>query len=191
MKHFTEEWFTVDPLTKEYLIEIKVDTFKRLFNRLDPSPFSKRDLNPKVADYITEGVSQIPKNRKFSINFHLPAGEKDMITENEIQKCAYFFFSYSYKLAASRLKYMLFNIILGFCIAIPILVLASYLTLLFEWGKSWWQLTILNGTTVAGWVALWAPVSNLLFGIFERVKEMRFYRRIINSDILFHYYQKD
>lgn len=186
-EHFTENWFTVDPVTKKYLIEIKVDNYRHLFNSLDPAPFTKRDLNLDVAQYIIEGARHIPKKRNFSIDFYLPESEKDAATEEKIKKSIYNFFNYKYNYAGGSLKQLLLNTLIGFAIAIPLLALASFFTILFGQLKSVWQVTVLNGTTVAGWVALWTPVSNLLFRLFEIIEEIKLYKKILDIEVRFRY----
>lgn len=60
-----------------YLIEIKLNQLKQVFNSLDPSPFLDRDLDDNAENYIINSVDEFPLNTPLKLVFYLPDKEQN------------------------------------------------------------------------------------------------------------------
>src|SRR5688572_21445443 len=61
------------------IIEVRVPELRRLFNAIDPSPFSERDLDPRAEAFIVDWASDLPSDKPLALVVHLdrPAGPPD------------------------------------------------------------------------------------------------------------------
>lgn len=53
------------------VIELRLRDMAQLFNSLDPSPFSDRDLDAKAEDFIVSWAAEIPSHRELALVIHL------------------------------------------------------------------------------------------------------------------------
>jgi len=57
------------------VIEIQVEKVSQLFDSLDPSPLSRRDLAARAEDYIVASARELPARQPVAIVVHLPPAE--------------------------------------------------------------------------------------------------------------------
>ena len=62
-----------------FVIEIRIDELRQLFNAIDPSPFHRRDLDPRAEEFIVEWARDLPMDAPWALVVYLnrPAGRAD------------------------------------------------------------------------------------------------------------------
>src|SRR4051812_7146623 len=60
-------------------IEIRVRELRQLFDAIDPSPFGRRDLDPRAEEFIIAWATDLPEDKPWCLVVHLnrPAGRAD------------------------------------------------------------------------------------------------------------------
>lgn len=174
---------------KVQLIEIKIKKVNQLFNSFDPSPFLEKDLDDNAFEYIVNAVEEHPLNVKQIIVIHLPKRELRKIPEQEIKKAIHHHFNYRKKLAEKNVKHNIQEGQLSFLIGIIFLALCLFIS---NWISSNFNTLFSNilveGLTISGWVAMWKPISNILYDWWPINKKRKIYEKISNMDIHFRTY---
>src|SRR5262245_38916713 len=75
-------------------IEVRVHEVGQLFNSLDPSPFTERDLDDDAETYIVGWSREVDRPGLFRIVVHLPASEADKARKHDLGTAIDNYFSY-------------------------------------------------------------------------------------------------
>ena len=169
-------------------IEIKIKDVNQLFNSLDPSPFLEKDLDDDAFEYIVSSVSEHPLKTKQKIIVYLPKSVHKKISEIEIKRAIHNFFEYKMILAERGIKLKLkegqFSFIVGLTFLISCLLVGEYIQGL---AQSMWTYIAFEGLLIGGWVAMWKPISDVLYEWWPIWKEKKIYKKISEMDIEFRY----
>jgi hypothetical protein len=170
------------------LIEIKIQKINQLFNSLDPSPFLEKDLDDDAFEYIVSAVSSHPLKIKQKIILYLPKSHRKSISEVEIRRAIHNFFEYKKILAERGIRLKLkegqFSFIVGLTFLVSCLLVGEYIQSL---AKSTWTYIAFEGLLIGGWVAMWKPISDVLYEWWPIWKEKKIYHKISEMDIEFRY----
>ncbi len=175
---------------KVELIEIKIKRINQLFNSMDPSPFLEKDLDDDAFEYIVSSVREHHVKTKIKIVIHLPLYEKKRVVEEDTRKAIHHFFEYKQKLAERSIKLKIEegqkSLIIGLvalfsCLLLREWIVNAYSTLLSR--------ILGEGLVIGGWVAMWKPISNILYDWWPLRKEERIYEKIAKTEIEFRYIQ--
>ncbi|GIU69318.1 MAG: hypothetical protein KatS3mg002_0554 [Candidatus Woesearchaeota archaeon] len=174
---------------KIQLIEIKIKKINQLFNSFDPSPFLEKDLDDDAFEYIVSSVEEHPLKVKQKIVIHLPKKELNKINEDEIKRAIHHHFKYRKKISErsirkkieeGQLSFIIGIIFLASCLILGKIISNNYNTILSN--------IIVEGLTISGWVAMWKPISNILYDWWPLNKDKKIYDKIANMDIEFRTY---
>jgi hypothetical protein len=170
----------------DHLIEIKIQRVNQLFNSLDPSPFLEKDLDDDAFEYIVSSVSEHSLKAKQKILIHMPKNQKSKVSEVEIRRAIHNYFEYKKILAERSIKLKLKEGQLSFVVGISFLVscilLGEYIRSLAD---NTFTFIIFEGLMIGGWVAMWKPISDVLYEWWPLYKEKNIYRKISEMDIEF------
>lgn len=75
-------------------IEVRVRDIGQLFNSLDPSPFTERDLDEDAEAYIVGWAREVDMNGPFRIVVHLPAQEVEKARQRDLASAIGHYFEY-------------------------------------------------------------------------------------------------
>jgi hypothetical protein len=169
-------------------IDIKIKKINQLFNSFDPSPFLEKDLDDDAFEYIVSSVSEHPLKTKQKIILHIPQNQRAKLSEIEVRRAIHNFFEYKKILAEKSIKLKLKEGQLSFIIGITFLALClgvgNYLKGLAD---NTFTYIIVEGLLIGGWVAMWKPISDILYEWWPIWKEKRIYHKISEMDIEFKY----
>jgi hypothetical protein len=168
-------------------IEVRVHEVGQLFNSLDPSPFTERDLDDDAEAYIVGWAREVDTQGPFRIVVHLPASEVRKARERDLGSAIGHYFAYRVGMLERDLS-DLFRI--GWrSLAIGIAVLAVSIglshvvrTALPEWPPA--QL-LGEGIMIFGWVANWRPAEILLYDVWAARRRLDLYRRLAEAQVEF------
>jgi hypothetical protein len=173
---------------RRHLIEIKIKKINQLFNSFDPSPFLEKDLDDDAFEYIVSSVSEHSLKTRQKIIIHIPLKERSKISEIEIRRAIHNFFEYK-KLLADRsirlkLKEGQLSFVVGITFLVTCLAVGDYIRGL---ANNAWTNIAFEGLLIGGWVAMWKPISDILYEWWPIWKEKRIFEKISEMDIEFRY----
>lgn len=174
---------------KVQLIEIKIKKVNQLFNSFDPSPFLEKDLDDDAFEYIVTAVEEHPLKVKQKIIIHLPKKELRKIPDHEIRNAIHHHFGYRKKLAEKNVRHKIEEGQLSFVIGIAFLAFCLFVS---NWISHNYDTLLSNilveGLIISGWVAMWNPISNILYDWWPINKEKKTYDKISKMEIDFRTY---
>jgi len=148
------------------LIEIKLSSIMQLYNSFDPSPFHEKELDTDAEKYIIDTIKDFPAKTECKHVIHLPAdlaqseGAKTFVSAIHIP--------FEYKMMATerkfrqRLKYGRTSLIIGLCFLFFNLIVRQ---LILQISDSPFHLLVAEALLIIGWVAMWEPITVLLYEI--------------------------
>jgi|SRR5581483_850061 len=166
-------------------IEVRVRELGQLFNSLDPSPFTERDLDDDAEAYIVSWAREVDTRGPFRIVVHLPAGEVEKGRQRGLDSAIGNYFAYragmlerdlSDLFRVGRRSLAIGMAVLAVCIALSQVVRAA----LPQWALG--QL-LAEGIMIFGWVANWRPAEILLYDIWAVRRRVDLYRRLASAQI--------
>jgi len=167
------------------LIEIKLSTVAQLFNTFDPAPFYVRALDPEASDYIVDIVRDFPDRTEFRIVVYLPSGLLDTDEARKIPHAIVNHFRYMVMVQDRKFRqlwvYGKFTIIVGLAFLAIAMVASKIVAGTFADSP----IAQLGATAleVAGWVAMWEPVTVHLYQLWPIVQQKRVYEKISRMEI--------
>lgn len=146
-----------------YLIEIKLNQIRQLFNSLDPSPFLERDLDDNAETYIVQSVGEFPLKTDLKLVFYLPEEAREE-AKQLLPEALHHYFDYRKEAEAKRLHSIWrqgrISLALGLCFLFVCLSLSE---LVSRWGENTFLHFLEEGLSIGGWVAMWRPIEILLY----------------------------
>ncbi|MGV8171062.1 MAG: hypothetical protein ACP5OA_00025 [Candidatus Woesearchaeota archaeon] len=171
-----------------HLIEIKIKNINQLFNSLDPSPFLEKDLDDDAFEYIVSSVSEHPLKTKQRIILYLPKTNRKKVSEVEIRRSIHNYFEYKMILAERGIKLKIkegqFSFLIGIVFLVACTLFSEYVSL---HAHSLGMKIMAEGLLIGGWVAMWKPISDLLYEWWPIWKEKKIFRKISEMEIEFRY----
>jgi len=64
------------------IIEIRLAELNQIFNRMDPSPFQDKDLDPKAEEFIVGWAREVSRNAPLALSVHLDCAKRPRCCEN-------------------------------------------------------------------------------------------------------------
>jgi hypothetical protein len=169
-------------------IDIKIKKINQLFNSFDPSPFLEKDLDDDAFEYIVSSVAEHPIKTKQKIVIHIPHTQRAKISEIEIKRGIHNFFEYKKLIAhrsiKSKLKEGQFSFLIGIVFLVACTLFSEYVSLHTH---SLGMKIVAEGLLIGGWVAMWKPISDLLYEWWPIWKDKRVYNKISQMDVEFRY----
>ena len=166
------------------LIEIKISSLMQIFNTFDPAPFYEKELDWDAEKYIVDTVNDFPKKTEFIIVIHVPkdCGEKsecrqipDAIRNHFRYKAIAEERRFRQKIRLGRINLAVALLFLVFCLGV------SYEIQLI--GDGLFFTIIREVFTIAGWVAMWAPVTLFLYELYPIIQTRNLFDRISKIEI--------
>ncbi|KAB2914291.1 MAG: hypothetical protein F9K29_15030 [Hyphomicrobiaceae bacterium] len=162
-------------------IEVRIHELGQIFNSLDPSPFTERDLDDDAEAYLVGWAREVDDRRRpFRIVVHLPESEAQKAQERGLESAIGNYFAYrtgmlerdlSDLIRVGRRDLAMGILVLAVCIGLSQLVRA----MLPEWALG--QL-LAEGIMIFGWVANWRPAEILLYDVWAVRRRVDLYRRL-------------
>ena len=166
------------------LIEINLTSINQLFNSLDPAPFREKELDRAAEEYIVDTINDLPRKTEFSIVIHAPLdcienGECPMIPDAIRNHFRYRALSEE-RHFRQRLRYGRLNLIVALVFLAVTLLIRNEIQ---QFGDGLVIYFLAEVFTIAGWVALWAPVTLLLYELYPIIQNKNLYERISRMEI--------
>jgi hypothetical protein len=163
-------------------VEVRLRELAQLFNSMDPSPFSDRDLDADAEEFIVGWARELPHQDNLELVVHLatrPDPARVAGTEEAVRN----YFAERAQVKQRELRLLLhrgrISLVVGLLFLAGCFGLAELLGP--GQGESWREFVAL-GLHIAGWVAMWRPLEIFLYDwwpvrsdrqLLERLARMR------------------
>jgi hypothetical protein len=178
------EAFRLDPESGSPIIEIVVERYDDLFNRLDRAPFRRRDLSPDFKQYLQDCSVWVPLPHPLAFEIHLGVDRQDEARQSEVVAGIRAYFAwliYVHRTEARRQRARIASFV-----GMSFVLLTSALLLGGQVDKERVvQAFLLNGFTVGGWVFLWEALSIAFIRRLDQHVQLARYRRLVDASIRF------
>ncbi len=182
---FLNQFYTIDPDTGEYIIEIALKDYDDVFNSWDSSVYNIRDLDSSLKSFLEECSSDIDVRKNIILRFNMQHQVKNNNMENIIEKgirnyfryCLYTTNNESYARRKRTATYVLLFSVFA--------ILSFYSQSVIE--NNIFQQLIFLSLTVGGWVFLWEAFSLLFIQSSDLWKKQKQYKRLLEAPIMFKY----
>lgn len=145
----------------EWLIELRLREIRQLFERLDPSPFRAKDLDPAAERYIDDAMREVGVGQPVRLVIHLPEPECGSTSAGLLPEAIANYFRYRAGQTRIELVRLLRRAVVN--LLIGLLFLASCLALRRSLQAAGSHEVLIEGLLIIGWVALWRPVEMFLY----------------------------
>ena len=167
------------------LIEIKLTSVIQLFNSFDPAPFYEKELDSEAEGYIVDTVQDFPAKTKFMIHIFLPPALAASEEAKKIIPAIHNHFRYRMLVTErkfrAKFRFGRFSLIVGLSF-LAIALVASQIVASMNTSSIALQL-ISYALLIIGWVAMWQPVTTLLYELWPIIRLKRIYERISTMEI--------
>ncbi len=183
-----KELYRYDKVEKAYNIDIHLDFYRDVYSEWDYSPLSNRDLDEDLLEYLMSCSYEIPLKNKLLINFYLPSDIKEESREKKSIVGINNYFSYRIRKTHVERFRMIKNTMVYLFVGI-VLLLAAYMFQNIITNN--FLLHILpEGLLIGAWVLIWEIFSIWFFQISKLGYDLKHYKRIKESTIIYKYRQK-
>lgn len=164
-------------------IEVRLRDLAQLFNSLDPSPFSDRDLAADAEAFILGWSRELPSHAEFELVVHLAtepdperaAGAEEAVRHYFASRAAIHRRELRQLLRRGRASLVIGLVFLAACFALGLGLLAL---LPGKWGE-FGEL----GVQIVGWVAMWRPLEIFLYDWWPVRAEVRLAERLARMKV--------
>jgi hypothetical protein len=165
-------------------IDVSVEGVEDLYAQFERSvPFIKKDLNDEFADYLADSAREIGKT-PFVVRLDLDRLPDESLMER-VRRSMRSYFQYRAEIETREVRKIVeTSIWLG---TGGFLLLAADITLnrLYADTAGVAGGILLEGLTIAAWVALWEALANILVSWGPHRRDIRLYLRLSEAEILF------
>ncbi len=186
MGHVSDERIAGDPLTENCVVmEVRVAELRQLFNRMDPSPFRERDLDPSAEDFIVGWARTTPAGKSLALLVHLdrPEGvpEEPAMLRDAIRD----FFQHEADRTSLHLQQLFQRGRISLGIALLFLFamvgLGDVIAAALNGSRS--GEVMREGLLIGGWVAMWRPLEIFLYDWWPIRGQIRLYDRLAKMPV--------
>lgn len=162
------------------IIEIRLAELNQIFNRMDPSPFQDKDLDPKAEEFIVGWAQEVSRNAPLALSVHLDRTEGLREEAAVLRKSIREFFS-NRALASRRKLRQLFRVgrtslVVGLAFLAACVVGGDLIANAMSGNRLG---EILRETLlIGGWVTMWRPLEIFLYDWWPIRDEARLYDRL-------------
>ena len=159
-------------------IEMKLTEINQLFDVMDPSPFTGKDLDQDAEAFIVSWAQEFPPQDAVMLRIHLerwpPEDPKAMVTE-----AVHNYFHYKLDLNDLEFRRMMKLARQSLMIGVIFLVgclLVSKVFLAHE--EQAWASFLKESLSIIGWVAMWRPLQMYLYDWWPIRQRSRIYEKL-------------
>ena len=162
------------------LIEVHVSELQQLFNSLDPTPFRKRDLDPKAEEFIAEWAREIHGERPLGLLVHVDRLSEHPDAPATVMDAVREYFAARAEATRRRLR-LLFRVgrtslVIGVVFLAVSIVAGNLVEEMLEHTR--FAGIASESLLIGGWVAMWRPLEIFLYDWWPIRAEARLFDRL-------------
>jgi hypothetical protein len=166
------------------VIEIILSSVAQLFNSFDPAPFHEKELDSAAEHYIIDMVKDFPPKTSFKLNIYLPPDIATTDRAKKIPTAIHNHFQYKTLVAErkfrSHFRYGRTTLLIGLTFLTIALIARQIVSSL---DNHLLALIIADALLIIGWVAMWEPITVLLYQLWPIVQLKKTYEKISTMEI--------
>ncbi len=167
------------------LIEIKLSSVGQLFNLFDAAPFHEKELDSAAEHYIVDTVNDFPAKTRFKIVIHLPPELVKTDRAQQVAPAIHNHFQYKMLVAdrkfRARFRYGRSALVVGLSFLLIALVFRQLISAI---SNHILGVLFADALLIIGWVAMWEPVTVLLYEIWPIRQQKKTFERISKMEIV-------
>ena len=170
----------------QYLVEIRLNEIRQLFNSLDPAPFLEKDLDSSAEKYIVDSVQELHLDAPITLILHLPHSACTGEAASSVPEAIHNYFLYRAEVTSKELRFTLREGRISLMIGLVFLVLCiAAQQLIASMGKSGLMWSIIEeGFLISGWVAMWRPIQVFLYDWWPVRRRRRIYEKLAQLPVM-------
>lgn len=166
-------------------VSLILDNYGDIFSDFDPRPFNNRALSVDFLDEARRATREIEFGA-FQLRFMLPKAERNQETEYMVRKRLREHFKKHYTLLAGEAAKVKRK---GWLLCFIGFLMMTFAAWIAFYGVHKFVYSVLRIIfEPGGWFTLWVGLDILFFGSKESKKDMHFYKKMTNAEIIFSYY---
>ena len=166
------------------LIEIKLSSIMQLFNSFDPAPFHEKELDTAAEHYIIDTVKDFPAKTKFKMIIYLPKelayGEQAQKIKPAIQHHFEYRVMSADRKFRSHFRHGRSTMIIGLSFLTIALVARQMVSHI---SHELVAQIFADALLIIGWVAMWEPITVLLYELWPILQTKKVYQKISEMEI--------
>ncbi len=168
-----------------YHVDIRLEDYWDAYSSWDYSPYINREMNDDLLEYLMSCSYEIPRKKALIVEFHLMKGVSDASREKKSTEGMYNFFGYKIRQAKNE-RMRMFRDTLTFLLLGTFLLILSYVASNFI-DNALLQELVSEGLIIGAWVMIWEMFYIWFFQINKMTFEIKHYKRLTKSQIIFKY----
>lgn len=183
--NFLDQFYTIDPETGDYIIEIAIIDYDDIFNNWDSSVYNIRDLDSSLKSFLEDCSHDIELNKKVTLRFNIKDEKKAPDTEETIKNGIRNYFNYCFHISKKKLSERRKKA----SIYVFISLIFTFITVYFQTGvkTEFLHKVLLQGLTVGSWVFLWEAFSLFFLHGNDVLRRKKQYARLLKAPMIFRY----
>lgn len=165
-------------------IQVRVPELRQLFDPMDPSPLARKDLHPRVDEFVVSWGREIPWKASPALVLHLgePVGEDEL---RDATAAIHDHFLQRARVTERQLRRLFEVGRVSLVIAIIVLTAAITAGEMLASGADASRLRqALGGTLeIGGWVAMWRPLEIFLYEWWPIRADIRLFHRLAGMPV--------
>jgi hypothetical protein len=157
-------------------IDVKLATWRQLFDSRDPAPFRERDLDDDAAKYLVACYREVRK-APTKVVLHIGESERQAPAAGMLAESIHSYFAAERELNRAEIRTTIRRgqvwLVAG-ALFLTLCVLGAQLAA----APGPWRQSLREGLTIIGWVAMWRPVDLLLYSWWPLRDLDRLYREL-------------
>jgi hypothetical protein len=162
----------------QHRIEVFVDRVEQLFNSMDPSPFHERDLDDDAEEFIVSWAQEFPRRDSVSLVIHVNQLPAHGDAQHLVEPAVHHYFAYRAKLKRLEFRHLLkegrTSLVIGLCFLAGCLLTSQ----LIRHRQDSLSIVLRESLTIAGWVAMWRPISIFLYDWWPVLRKGHLYGKL-------------
>ena len=166
------------------LIEIKLSSILQLFNSFDPAPFHEKELDTAAERYIIDTIKDFPAKTKFKMIIYLPKELTYSEQAYKIKPAIQYHFEYRVMSADRKFRLHFQHGRTTLLIGLSFLTIALFARQMVSHLSNQLAAQIFaDALLIIGWVAMWEPVTVLLYELWPILQMKKVYQKISGMEI--------
>lgn len=169
------------------IIEVRVDSVRRLFNSMDPSPFRERDLDHDAEEFIVSWANEYPVADPIALRIHVGQAPGPADAE-ALESAIRHYFAYRAGIRRRELGLLWrearLSLFIGLGFLSTCLMLAHALAPERAAGSgAGWGAILRESLTIVGWVSMWHPIDTALYRWWPVLRSVRVLRKLAAAQV--------
>ena len=168
------------------VIDLQLENMDQLFDKKDPNPFRRRDLDEDAAAYIVESVEELGRPIVGKIRIKLFESISEELLSS-ISESIVDYFSYQSGVVSRKVDRVLRIGFKSLGIGLFFLSLAIFVNASMSQvaSSSYWHDFLKESCLLFGWVSMWKPIETFLYDWWPHMERKRTFDLLKNIEIEF------